>query len=142
MSVRRVSPAEAQALCAAGYRYVDVRSEMEFEHGRPAGSVNVPLMHVGPGGMRPNSGFVQDMKALFATDTKLVLGCKAGGRSLRAAQLLIGAGFSDVIDQRAGFDGARDASGGVEPGWGRVGLPTVSGDPGAAGYAALKADGL
>lgn len=142
MSVPRVSPQQAQQLCAEGYQYVDVRSELEFAEGRPAGSVNVPIMRMGIMGMRPNPKFLEHMQALFATDAKLVVGCKAGGRSLRAAQMLIQAGFTDVIDQRAGFSGARTPTGEIEAGWGPAGLPTESGDPRAAGYSAIVKNGL
>ena len=47
-----------------------------------------------------------------------------------------------MIDQRAGWDGARDAFGQVsEPGWSRAGLPTANGaEPGRA-YADVKAKG-
>ena len=40
---------------------------------------------------------------------------------MRAAQALVAAGFTNVIDQRAGWDGARDSFGQVtEPGWSRA----------------------
>ena len=64
--------------------------------------------------------------AAFGKDAKLVVGCKTGGRSLRAAQMLMQAGFEDVVDQRAGMIGARDAFGQLqEPGWESAGLETA-----------------
>jgi rhodanese-related sulfurtransferase len=64
------------------------------------------------------------MGACFPKDTKLVIGCKAGPRSLAAAQLLVTAGFSNVVEQRAGFAGARDPFGSVvDVGWQAAGLP-------------------
>jgi rhodanese-related sulfurtransferase len=115
---KRISPAEAHAKMAEGYTYVDVRTAEEFAEGHPAGAVHVAL---GP-------DFASAMGAKFAKDAKLIVGCKAGGRSARAAQLLAGAGFTEVLDQRAGFDGVRDAFGHVtEPGWSRVGLPVERG---------------
>jgi rhodanese-related sulfurtransferase len=126
----RISPQEASDKMAEGFTYVDVRTVEEFEAGHPAGAVNVPIMHAGAGGMVQNSNFLPVMKGTFAKDAKIVCGCKAGGRSLRAAQLLLADGFTNVLDQRAGWDGARDAFGQVsEPGWSRVGLPTEQGQP-------------
>lgn len=135
---KRISPQEAQDKLDEGYTYVDVRSEPEFKEGHPKGAFNVPLMHMGAGGMTPNPDFLRVMNAAFAKDAKLVLGCKAGGRSMRAAIALTADGFTDVIDQRAGWDGARDAFGQLsEPGWSRAGLPIEMGEPDGRAYATL-----
>ena len=126
----RISPQEASEKLAEGWTYVDVRTTQEFEAGHPPGAVNVPLMHAGPGGMVPNPDFVAAMTAAFPMGAQIVVGCKAGGRSLRAARALLGAGFTNILDQRAGWDGARDAFGQVtEPGWSRIGLPVEEGQP-------------
>src|SRR5687767_699366 len=106
---RRVSPQEARGLQEKeGFAYVDVRSVPEFQAGHPTGAFNVPLMHMGPAGMAPNPEFLDVMKKAFPTDAKLVVGCKAGGRSARAAALLESAGYTNVVDQRAGFEGTHD----------------------------------
>lgn len=106
-----------------GYVYLDVRSIPEFEAGHPAGAYNIPIAHMTSGGMRPNAGFLAEVATVFAKDAKLVVGCKMGGRSLRAAQALTQIGYENVVDQRAGFDGARDPFGQLqEPGWQRVGF--------------------
>lgn len=130
--LKRVSPAEAKRLCDEdGFVYVDVRSVPEFEVEHPQGAWNVPLMHAGAGGMSPNPDFARAMLAVFPKDAKLVLGCKGGNRSLRAAQMLAQQGFTHLVDQRAGFDAARDAFGGVsEQGWKGAGLPTSTGPGG------------
>jgi rhodanese-related sulfurtransferase len=132
--ITRVSPGEAKKLIdEQGYVYVDVRSEPEYAAGHPAGAVNVPLMRAGAGGMQPNPAFVEVMQALYPKDAKLVLGCRSGQRSMRAAEALIGVGFSGIVDQRAGFEGARNAFGGVaEPGWSQAGLPVETHTPGGA----------
>ena len=137
--LKRVSPEEAKKLVDEGYVYVDVRSVPEFEQEHPTGAKNVPLMNMGPGGMTPNAEFLSVMTKAFPKDSKLVVGCKAGGRSLRAAQILLQNGWSNVIDQRAGFDGARDPFGQMrEPGWKPAGLPTEAGEGGAGSYAKIK----
>lgn len=130
MTVKRVSPQEADQLIQdEGYVYVDVRSIPEFESGHPAGAYNVPIMHKTDQGMTPNPDFLPVMEAAFEKDAKLVLGCRSGGRSLRAAQMLLQAGYEDVIDQRAGMAGARDPFGQLqEAGWEAAGLP-MSTDP-------------
>ena len=115
MTVKRVSPQEADALVKdEGYAYLDVRSIPEFDTGHPAGAYNIPLMHASPSGMRPNGDFLPVVTATFSKDAKLVVGCKTGGRSLRAAQGLLDAGFETVVDQRAGFQGTRDPFGQVK----------------------------
>jgi rhodanese-related sulfurtransferase len=138
--IQRFSPAEAKELIDEyGYTYLDVRSEPEFAAGHPAGAQNIPVMHAGPGGMTPNPDFLAVVQAVYPKDAKLVLGCKAGGRSLKAAEMMIDAGYTGLVDQRAGFDGPRDAFGALtEKGWGPAGLPVETTTPGGS-YAELKA---
>ena len=139
-TLKRVSPLEAKALLDEGYVYVDVRSVPEFEDGHPAGAVNVPIAELGPTGMMPNASFVAVMSKAFAKDAKLVIGCAAGGRSARAAEMLLGAGFADVIHQRAGFEGLRGSFGQPgEPGWAASGLPVEQGAPAGRSYPDIKA---
>jgi rhodanese-related sulfurtransferase len=139
MSVKRVPPAEAKALVDAGWRYVDVRSIPEFEAGHPEGAFNVPLMHFLPGrGMSPNPDFVAVMEKQFKPGDQLVLGCKSGGRSLRAAELLASQGWTSVVDMAGGFEGEHDAMGRtLVPGWKSAGLPVSQSAPGRT-YEELK----
>ena len=124
MTVQRVSPHEADRLVRdEGYAYLDVRSVPEFEAGHPTDAYNVPIMHKTGAGMEPNHDFMEVVTAVFPKDTKLVLGCRSGNRSLRAAQQLLAAGYEYVVDQRAGLAGARNAFGQLEePGWEAAGL--------------------
>jgi rhodanese-related sulfurtransferase len=136
--VTRVSPIEARALQVDGYVYVDVRTEQEFAAGHPTGAYNVPFMLAAGGGMQPNPKFLEVMAKRFPKNAKLLVGCKAGGRSAKAAAALVGDGYTDVIDQRAGWDGARDGFGKVtEPGWQPSGLPSETGEPEGRSYGAL-----
>jgi len=106
------------------YVYVDVRTEREFAAGHPDGAVNIPGFLAGPGGMMPNPMFLQMMQRLYPPDTKLLMGCAAGGRSARVCQLLHGAGYADLVNVAGGFSGARDAYGQlIQPGWQAEGLP-------------------
>ena len=128
MTVQRVSPLEADALVKdEGYVYVDVRSIPEFDAGHAPGAYNIPLLHATPSGMRPNGEFMPVITAIFSKDSKLVVGCRSGNRSLRAAEALVSAGFEHVVDQRAGHGGVRDAFGqGQEAGWESVGLEVAT----------------
>jgi rhodanese-related sulfurtransferase len=138
--IKRVSPQEAHELTKTGWAYVDVRSEQEFADGHAVGAFNVPLSHMRGGSMSPNPDFVAVMEKAFGKEAKIVVGCKSGGRSLRAAQALVGAGFTSVVDQRAGWDGARDAFGQMsEAGWSRAGLPAETGVTSGRAYADVKA---
>jgi rhodanese-related sulfurtransferase len=135
----RISPEEAHAKMKEGFTYVDVRTEDEFLAGHPAGAVNVPLMHAGAAGMEPNPDFVTVMSKAFAKDAPIILGCKAGARSARAAKALAEVGFTRVLDQLAGWDGARGPSGEVAvPGWSRTNLPVETGAGEGQSYADVQ----
>ena len=136
----RISVDEARAMLADGWTYVDVRTTEEFDAGHVPGAYNAPVAHAGPAGMAPNADFARVMSAAFPKDARLVLGCKAGGRSLRAATELAAAGFTSVVDMRPGWDGARSPFGQVtEPGWSRRELPVETGQPEGRSWAALVA---
>jgi len=123
-----------------GYIYVDVRSVPEFDAGHPVGAYNLPLLDSSPYGMQPNADFMRVFAASFPKDAKLVLGCRSGGRSLRAAHMLLAEGYGDVVDQRAGYVGAGGPFGQmVEAGWQPEGLPVAQEPEQGRSYAALKA---
>jgi len=137
--IRRVSPAEAKRLLDLGYCYVDVRSVQEFDDLHPAGALNVPV-HA-PGASPSTVEFLTVAGRLFAKDAKIVVGCATGIRSLRAAELLLSAGFTDVVEQRAGMEGARGTFGNVvEAGWVSAGLPVASGAD-AGSFASMRLQG-
>jgi rhodanese-related sulfurtransferase len=137
--VKRVTPQEAVELLASGWTYLDVRSIPEFEQGHPAGASNVPLMHAQGGRMAPNGDFQKVVQANFPPQTKLVVGCKSGGRSAQAVGLLSTLGYQELADVRGGFFGERDAMGRtVVAGWAEAGLPVATqAEPGKA-YADLQ----
>ena len=129
----RITPTEAAARMEEGYIYLDVRSVPEFETGHPRGAYNIPLMHAGKFGMSPNRNFMEEVAKAFPKESKIVVGCKSGGRSVGAVGLMEMAGYQDLLEQRAGFDGD-----GREPGWRQTSLPqSVQAMPGRA-YQDLK----
>lgn len=140
MTVHRVSAIEAHTLLQdQGFTYIDVRTERELDAGVVEGAYHVPFALMTAQGMQDNTDFVPVMQATFARDAKLVIGCETGVRSLRAAQQLIDAGFTNVVDQRAGMSGVRDAFGRtVEPGWIRAGLPIADEVDPARSYGVLS----
>ncbi len=134
---KTVTPENAQALMQQGYSYIDVRNEIEYEQGHPAGAYNVPLTQMTDFGPEPNDSFVEVMNHHFGPNAKLVIGCSAGIASRQAVTLLTQAGFMDVVDQKAGFVGCRDAFGRKSPGWVDCGLPVEYGQPELRSFEAL-----
>jgi len=114
-----VPPLTVTAALAAqqnGAVYIDVRSSAEYAQGHPAGAINVPLLDddEDTGQVLPNPDFVRVMKANFAPDTPLVIGCESGGRSGRAAQMLEVFGFVSAASVVGGYVGWRAAGHAVE----------------------------
>lgn len=137
-NVKLVSPEETVQLISEGYTYVDVRSEPEFEAGHVPGALNVPLNMAGPAGMVPNPQFLGVLDATFGKDAKLVVGCKMGGRSAKAAAAMSQAGYTNICDMTTGFDGKRDAFGRLTPGWNAAGRPVETGNTPGQSYADVK----
>ncbi len=102
-----LSVTEAHAAQARGLVYVDVRSTEEFALGHPVGAINVPLVEPDEdtGQTLPNPDFVRVMTTNFDPDTPLLIGCRTGGRSVRASQMLEVFGFSNLINVKGGFVG-------------------------------------
>ncbi len=137
--MKRISPKEAKALQDEGWTYLDVRSEGEFEKAHPAGAINIPLLHAAAAGMSPNPDFMRVVETVLSKEAKIVVGCLSGGRSLQAAQMLEAAGYQNVVDQRAGFGGAKDPTGRVtELGWTAENLPVETGRPPQRSYSDLS----
>lgn len=138
--VKRVTPEEAGHFVAEGWTYLDVRSVPEFEQGHPKGAINLPLLNVEEGRMVPNADFVTVVQKHFPLESRLVVGCKSGGRSAQATALLASVGYQNLLDVRGGFGGERDGLGrSVVAGWAEAGLPVeTSAQPGHA-YADLLA---
>ncbi|HVN28403.1 MAG TPA: rhodanese-like domain-containing protein [Candidatus Binataceae bacterium] len=141
MPIKQQKPVEAHDTLSKnpGAIYLDVRTEGEFAQGHPAGALNVPVVFIkGPGQMEPNDDFAAVVEKIIPKNTKLVVGCLAGGRSQRACEILEGAGYTDLTNVVGGWGGQRDGSGNViGKGWRDEGLPTSS-EVGDAGYQALR----
>ena len=96
-AIRDEPPAEmtvAEAAAATGRRLIDVRGVMEFTAAHIAGALHWP----------------GDPAMLDCDrDTPLTVYCAHGVRSLHARQLLLKAGFSDVVSLRGGIRAWTDA---------------------------------
>jgi len=137
MTIKHVTVQQAQQQQASGATYLDVRSIPEFQQGHPPGAVNVPLLHLDPqtGQMRPNADFLAVVKANFPTDTPVLVGCKMGGRSQQACEVLSTAGFQDVTNVLGGWGGAPQMG---HTGWVQAGLPVETTADDSREYDALQ----
>lgn len=136
MSIQRLSSGEAIERVAAEPRlvHIDVRSEPEFAAGHAPSAYNVPLLNAAPGGMTPNPRFAEEVAAAFPDkDTPIMVSCKAGGRSARAAAVLEGLGYTKIADHIGGWSG-----GGGDPGWVASGGPSTTTTLPGHGYLELR----
>ncbi len=107
--------------------YLDVRSIPEFIEAHADGAINIPLMHMNEqtGTMEPNQEFAKVAQAVLDPNKTYVVGCKMGGRSQKACELLSTLGYEKLFNIDGGFGGNER-----EKGWQDCGLP-VSTDNGA-----------
>lgn len=81
----KASPEQVQAFLDEGATVVDVRSPAEFASGHHASAINIPVDQIASRASELGKG------------SKVVLYCRSGARSARAAQILKGQGFQ-VLD--------------------------------------------
>jgi rhodanese-related sulfurtransferase len=140
MSIKQIEPPQAYEILQQNPDaiYVDVRTEEEFAQGHPTGAINLPVVFLKPAAApQPNPSFLDVAQKVLPQNKKLVVGCMAGGRSQRACEILEQAGYTDLINVRGGFGGARGAGGEiVVVGWRDAGLP-VSRESGDSSYRSL-----
>jgi rhodanese-related sulfurtransferase len=126
--VPSISPLEALEMAkTAGTYVVDVRSIAEYHLiGHPIDAVNIPLTfwNEKTQSFEPNENFGKDIQERFKTTDVLIFICRAGGRSLKAAEEALQAGFSNVYSVKEGFEGEKDEKGyRTVGGWKNRGLP-------------------
>ena len=92
-------------LLTRSYRYLDVRTPTEFAEGHAPCALNMPFMNASASGMVPNPGFLAGVAAQVPDKSaQLLVGCKSGARSNKAATALSDAGYAHIIDVEGGFD--------------------------------------
>ncbi len=148
MGIKQIGVEEARKVMEASGEvvYVDVRTPQEFEEGHPPGAINIPVVFPNPelGQMEPNPEFMRVVEAHVGKDTPVVVGCKMGGRSQMAADLMNGAGYVDISNMQGGFGGARDRMSGeiTAPGWIQMEFPVETEVNAQNGYEELKNSAL
>jgi rhodanese-related sulfurtransferase len=140
MPYRSLNPTQAKELLDGGdgWIYVDVRTEGEYSQGHAAGAYNVPVAVGHPPHMTTNTEFLAVVKANFKKGQKMVLACAAGGRSARACEILVNAGYSELVNMVGGLMGSHDPSGRVEKGWAVLGFPIETASASGKAYDALR----
>jgi rhodanese-related sulfurtransferase len=84
----QISPEDAQAYLRKGAQVIDVRTPEEFSTGHLPNAINIPLALIESGSPLP----LKDKKQV------LLLHCRSGVRSAKAAKLLSGLGYINVFD--------------------------------------------
>ena len=76
-------------------------------------------------GIGLNNTFVSSVEGRFQKTERLIIGCQKGGRSSRAASVLVDQGFTHILEMRGGYVGETDPFGNITfPGWCAKGYPT------------------
>lgn len=92
-TVPQMTVSEArQAIADGAVSVVDVRGLSEWEAGHLAGATHIPL------------GYLASRRAELPAGHRLLLHCKAGGRSMMAAGLLQRLGVTDIVNLVGGYD--------------------------------------
>ena len=78
-----------------------------------------------------NPDFNRQADARFEKDSRIITACLRGGRSLKAAMMLLAGGYTEIVDMQGGYDAELDALGNVVvEGWARRGFPTTTEETG------------
>ncbi len=107
---------------------IDVRMKVEFDYvGHPPDAVNIPWFEF-PSEEPDPDAFVAAVQAVAGDINRpIVLLCRSGSRTVKAARCLDAAGFTQVINVLDGFEGELDDDlhRCTETGWRFCGLPWV-----------------
>lgn len=143
MTIVQVTPEEAKRLLdRGGILYLDVRTVPEFVNGHPPSALNIPVAEINQqtGRMEVNEKFLGVVTANISPDAQLLVGCKTGGRSATACEMLAQAGYKSLRNVIGGFGGITDPNGQVvQEGWSTLGYPVERGDGAAKSYTSLSA---
>jgi rhodanese-related sulfurtransferase len=136
MSIEQTTPDQAKQILdqTPDAVYLDVRSIPEFLQGHAAGAINIPILHMQGGQMAPNPDFQKVVEAVLPKEKPLFVGCKMGGRSQRACEVLDALGYQKIWNIDGGFGGNDH-----QPGWKDLGLPVSMENGEGVGYESLLA---
>ena len=132
MAIKQIIPPQAHEILDKDSTviYLDVRTVPEFTAGHPQRGMNIPVVFFDQRTRQPipNPDFLTVVEAHIPKDATVIVGCQAGGRSQRAAEMMAQAGYTNVANMQGGFGGARDPMGSVvTPGWAQLGFPIETG---------------
>jgi rhodanese-related sulfurtransferase len=113
--IRRIDPIEAQAVLDQNPRalLIDVRTRVEFDYvGHPPGALHIPWKEFPEWIQDPNFaaavGAALEPTGDAGKDRPLLLICRSGARSLKAAECLQRHGYTRLYNVEEGFEGDRD----------------------------------
>ncbi len=134
MAIQQTTPDQAKSLLDSDPKavYVDVRSIPEFTQGHAKDAINIPLLHMQGEQMAPNPDFQKVALAVLPKDKTLLVGCKMGGRSQKASEILNALGYEKIFNIDGGFGGNDH-----QPGWKDLGLPVSQDNGEGVGYESL-----
>lgn len=141
MPITQITPPATQQILEKdpAVIYLDVRTVPEFTGGHPQRGINIPVIFFDPATRQPtpNPDFLTVVEGSIAKNATVIVGCQAGGRSQRAAEMMAQAGYTNVSNMQGGFGGGRDQAGRVVPGWQESGLPVTSDNGDGVSYTSL-----
>ncbi len=141
MAIAQITPPQAHQTLShdTAVVYLDVRTEAEFQAGHPERAVNIPVVFFDQAAGRPvpNPHFLTVIEAVIPKEATVVVGCQAGGRSQRAAEIMEQAGYTQVSNMMGGFGGGQDQQGQAIAGWREAGLPVNTDNGDGVSYASL-----
>lgn len=136
MSIQQTTPDKAKEILDSdpNTAYLDVRSVPEFIQGHAEGAINIPLMHfdMEKGEMTPNPEFLEVVQAVLSQEKTYVVGCKAGGRSQKACEILSGLGYEEIYNINGGLEGNEN-----QKGWKELDLPVSTDNSEGVSYESL-----
>lgn len=108
--IKKLNPSEAWQFMQDNPSSVliDVRTQFEYSFvGHPRGAVHVPWKETPAWNL--NHDFVSDVQSeVPEKDHPVLLLCRSGQRSLAAANALLEAGYSNLVNVEEGFEGSLD----------------------------------
>ena len=136
MTILQTTPDKAKELLDKDgtARYLDVRSVPELELGHAAGAINIPIAHWDDKSSRmiTNPDFAKVAQAVLPKEALLVVGCKSGGRSQAACEVMEKIGYQHLHNIQGGFGGSQD-----QKGWRDLGLPVSTENGEGVSYESL-----
>ena len=104
-AVETVDVYKAKELIQSGHRYLDVRTEEEFNRGHVDvdKQLNIAYMFNTTQGRVKNPQFLEQVISVCSKDDHLIVGCQSGVRSLHASAELLNSEFKHGKNMGGGY---------------------------------------